>query len=79
MEADYKKILLSLIGSLTLADHLGDVWDDVSEALDQAGFKTLREAADSNYESESYGAALAPELHKIGVTTLYGTSLGDDE
>ena len=38
-EPAYKSILFALCASLTLCDHLGDVCEDVFEALDQAGIK----------------------------------------
>ena len=34
---DYKSILFALCASLSLEDTIGDVWEDVIEALDQAG------------------------------------------
>lgn len=66
-EPDYRTILLSLIGSLTLCDHMGDVSNDVQEALDQIGLKIEWD------EWHELGAALG----KMGVTTLLGTPLSD--
>lgn len=34
---DYKGVLFALCASLSLEDTIGDVWEDVIEALDQAG------------------------------------------
>ena len=61
--------LLRLIGSLTLCDHMGDVSDAVTKALDDIGL-TL--------EWDEW-AELGVLLHKMGVTTLYGTSLAAEE
>jgi len=73
---DYKKVLLNLLGSLCLCDHMGDVSDDVEKALEQAGMDdVLEEIA----EGENFFSDLAKSLHKRGATTLYGTALQDDE
>ncbi len=66
---DHRAILLSLIGSLTLCDHMGDVSNDVQEALDQIGLKI------EWHEWHELGNALGA----MGVTTLLGTPLGSDE
>lgn len=63
-----RDILLMLIGSLTLADHMGDVSGDVSKALKMLGL---------DIEWDDWGD-LGKRLAEMGVTTLYGTSLGDD-
>ncbi len=64
-EPDYPEILLQLIASLTLCDHMGDVSNDMQRALELAGV-----AVDWDDEDE-----LRAALHAMGVTTLYGTSL----
>jgi hypothetical protein len=69
---DYKAILFGLIGSLTLADDLGDVVDDVKRALKLSGVEI---DDDDWYELNDLGRLLG----KLGFTTLYGTSLADDE
>jgi hypothetical protein len=66
---DYRDILLRLIGSLTLADHMGDISDDVTTALKMAGIDVEWEDWDD----------LGSALHKMGVTTLHGTSLSSDD
>ncbi len=68
-EPDYKSILFSLCASLTLCDHMGDVCEDVFEALKKAGIKTK----DANDLEDVY--KLLPE----GTRTLYGTIIGDDD
>lgn len=63
------KLLLELIASLTLADHMGDVSSDVYTVLKRLD---MQEAVEAEWEG------LIGVLGKMGVTTLYGTSLGDD-
>lgn len=69
MTADPRDVLLSLCASLTLADHMGDAGNYVDTALKQIGVE---------FEWNDWDE-LAAELHKMGVKTLYGTSLGDDD
>lgn len=64
---DYKTILLQLIASLTLADHMGDVSNSMDTALRLAGVDI-----DWNDFSE-----LQQSLYNLGVTTLHGTSIGE--
>ena len=66
-EPYYKLLLLQLIGSLTLCDHMGDVSDDVSEVLKRLGIKV----GDWNDWCE-----LGHQLGNQGMTTLYGTEVG---
>lgn len=63
---DYKQILLQLLASLMLCDHMGDVGNDMAEVCDRIGLPT-----DINGEF----VPLKKLLHEMGVTTLYGTSL----
>jgi len=60
-----RDLLLSFIGSITLADHMGDVADCITTVL-----KRLDMEIKWNDLNE-----LSKELHKRGVTTLYGTRL----
>ena len=69
MEPDYLKILLQLIASLTLCDHMGDVGNDMMHALELAGVD-VKDIWDENEP--------AATLHAMGVTTLVGTSLEED-
>ena len=66
-EPDHKKLLLQLIGSLTLCDHMGDVSNDVSEVLKRLGM----EAKEWNEWCE-----LGHLLGDMGITTLYGSEIG---
>jgi hypothetical protein len=68
MNAD-RELLLSFIASLTLADHMGDVADDVNCVLKRLGMEI---------EWDEW-ADLGDEMAKLGVKTLYGTSLRDDD
>jgi hypothetical protein len=65
---EYHKLLLRFIGSLTLADHMGDVADDVNKVL-----KELELEVEWDDWSE-----LQRWLAVHNVTTLYNTSLQDD-
>lgn len=66
---DPKDILLQLIASLTLADHMGDVSNEIQKALEQLG---------ETPEWDDF-PELQKWLHAKGITTLYGTSIGDDD
>jgi hypothetical protein len=61
-------LLLKFIASLTLADHLGDVADDMRKVMQLAGI---------DIEWDSWDE-LAEALAERGVTTLYGTTLASD-
>ena len=63
-----RTLLLQFIGSLTLADHLGDVSNDIDAVLKRLGLDIeWHELSD-----------LGKRLGEMGVTTLYGTILRDD-
>ena len=66
---EWESLILKFIGSLCLADHLGDVGEDVQEVLKQIGHEP---------EWDDF-SDLMKWLHKRGVTTLHGTTLGDEE
>lgn len=68
-ELDYRDILLRFIASLTLCEHMGDVADDIETVLDILGIKLEWE--------DLYD--LRMKLGKMGIKTLYGTALIDDE
>ena len=77
------KLLMELIASLTLADHMGDVSNDVSYVLTKLG---LNNVAADDWDGEAHFEETMKMLHGLGVTTLYGTSLelepkdeGDDD
>ena len=69
-EPNYKKILFQLCAGLTLADHLGDVGDDVVKALELANEDPAKflETCDDDWQ-RAIGAWAAVQE----VTTLYGT------
>lgn len=70
-ELDYRDILLKFIASLTLCEHMGDVADDIETVLGCLGIELEWEDLDD----------LRKQLHKMSITTLYGTPLvyEDDE
>lgn len=68
---DYKRLLLELVASATLADHMGDMWNDLNRALKIMGEDDLLEDHDE----------LSKKLFQRGITTIWGTEIGpeDDE
>lgn len=64
-----RALMLSFIASLTLADHMGDVSNDVEMVLKRLGVEI------EWGEWDELGRALG----RIGVKTLYGTDLTDGE
>jgi len=75
-EVDYRELCLQLLASLTLADNLGDVSEDCDYVREKLG---LKNQFLNSFEAEHEDDALKRELHSLGVTTLYGTSIGQDE
>ena len=65
-QVDYKKILLQLIASLTLCDHMGDVGDDINKTLENIDLQ-VGEWDDI--------CELGHLLGKMGITTLYETTI----
>lgn len=64
-----RKLLLSFIASLTLADHLGDVGNDIQTVLYRLGITEPWDELDE----------LGNILSKMGVKTLHGTELSSDD
>ena len=62
---DYRKLILQFIGSLSLADHLGDVANDTDTVLSRLGLVIQWEE----------WFELQNKLRRMGVTTLHGTRL----
>lgn len=61
------KLVLQLVASLCLADHMGEAWSDVDDFLKKAKVELeVNEMDESPYFSG---------LANLGVTTLYGTEL----
>jgi hypothetical protein len=67
-------ILLQLYQSATLCDHMGDMWDDIYKAFKLAGIE-LDISEDERWEDYPF----SPALTRLGVTTVWGTTLGDDD
>jgi hypothetical protein len=65
---DGRDVLLRLVGSLTLCDHMGDVGEAIETALRLIGL---------NIDWDEW-TDLRRELGKMGITTLHGTSLADE-
>lgn len=65
-----RQLLLRFIGSLTLADHMGDVSNDIDFVL--------RRIMPDIGEWEEL-SDLGDELGRRGITTLYGTSLAPED
>lgn len=70
---DYREILLSLCGSLSMCDNMSDVCGDVEKALELAGIDL---PPDKCSDIEEIGTYLG---NKHGVVSLYGTPLGSDD
>ena len=73
---DYEALLLQLLGSLTLCDHMGDVADDVLAVMGRLG---IEDAYDDEYDD--WKRSIGRTLHDLGVTTLYDSELwcADDD
>lgn len=69
---DYKLVLLELIGSLTLCDHMGDVANDVTYVLEKL---EMRDVLEQGSEDNDWWPGIAKGLHSHGIKTLYGTEL----
>jgi hypothetical protein len=67
---EWRAFVLSFIGSLTLADHPGDVCNNIDTVLKRIGWNGGEWG-----DLEELGELLGRE----GVTTLYGTSLRDED
>jgi hypothetical protein len=70
-EPDYKALLLSLLASMTMCDHMGDVCGDVQSVMDKMGVKCDVDLSDSR--------EFRRVLHGLGAKTLYGSEIWDEE
>lgn len=72
--SDYETAFYQLIASMTLADHLGDVAEDIERALNNVGDQ---EAADVLKRSERLDSnpGLLDLLASRNITTVHGTRL----
>lgn len=66
-----RQVLINLIAGLSLADHMGDAWEDAYEALKQIGVSV------PDVEDESELADFLAREH--GAQTVWGTSLIDED
>jgi hypothetical protein len=76
-----RELLLQLLGSLTLCDHMGDVADDVLHVIRQLGIPTSSPTPFDGIQLVEGGwrVEVRATLRAMGVRTLYGTSLDGDE
>jgi hypothetical protein len=65
---DYRSLLLSFLGSLTLCDHMGDVSNDMLDVLEHLGIEPPEEWEE-----------LGRTLGLMGVRTLQDTPLISDD
>lgn len=78
--SDARQVLINLVAGMSLADGLGDVWDDAYEALKQIGIEVPPEPETlsryyATHDDHSLGKWLAREH---GASTVWGTSLAGD-
>lgn len=69
MDKDYKAMILSLVASATLCDHMGDMWNDLNFVLKEMGEDDLLEEFDE----------LPKKLHLRGIKTVYGSEVWSKE
>ena len=62
---EYHKLILSIVASATIADHMGDMWDDLNKVLEEIGEKELTEDHDELHD----------KLAKRGIKTVWGSEL----
>jgi hypothetical protein len=68
-----RQVLINLVGSLTLADHMGDAMDDAMQALKQVGIEPPEEMDDDDFDLGDWLA------RNHGATTVWGTSLLEED
>lgn len=73
---DYRKVLLQLVASLTLCDTMGDVAEDIENALKAIGYSIPDGGVT---DEEGRYTPLWKALHADGITTLQGSSVGGEE
>lgn len=69
---DVRDLLLRLLASLCLDDHMGDVADGVYRVLKELGLEDKYEEDYDNWQT-----SVLKTLSELGVTTLYGTEISD--
>ena len=70
---NYEKILLQFLASLCFCDHMGDVSNDIIAVLNRMNIHI-----DQEDEEKEWPEPLQSTLRKMGVCTLYGTSLVEE-
>lgn len=76
--AGERQTLINLIAGLSLADHMGDAYEDCERALKDIGIE-VPSILDSPLENPDYWQHIAHFLAtEHSATTLYGTSLLED-
>jgi hypothetical protein len=74
-----RQVLINLIASLSLADHMGDAYEDCEQALKQIGID-VPSILDSPLENPEYWEHLAHFLsHHHNAETVWGTSLLEED
>lgn len=68
---DAQRALVNLAASATLADHMGDMWNYILEALRQVGIEPPPFDGDFDAEFASWLAK------SYDAKTVYGTSIGE--
>lgn len=69
-----REILINLIAGLSLADHLGDVYEDCEKALELAGVEVPSTFDPDHWQHLAYFLS-----RELGATTIWGTPLMDDD
>ena len=64
-----KQKILELIASATLADNMGDMWDDLNKVAEDIGEKDLVEDYDE----------LPKKLYQRDIKTVWGSEVWSDE
>lgn len=73
---DPRQVLINLAASATLADHMGDMWSYIGEALEQIGIEPPEDVR----FADDYGHAFAKWLRlNHNATSIYGTEVGTDD
>jgi hypothetical protein len=73
-----RSVLINLIAGLSLADHMGDVYEDCEQALKKIGI-AVPSILESTRENPTHWEHLTDFLVKqYSATTIWGTALGED-
>lgn len=69
---EYHNIILSIVASASLADHMGDMWNDLNEVLGMIGEIEIRDA-DQEYDEEQESSELSRIFRKRNIKTVWGS------